>query len=61
MLLTQSALGEMVGTSRESVSKCLNSWKQSGYVEAQSRGRHGSYYTIRDLEALETLAGYSLL
>ena len=45
--ISQRALGEMVGSSRESVNKHLQDWKRSGIIELE-RGA----IVIRDLDAL---------
>ena len=45
--ISQRALGEMVGSSRESVNKHLQEWKRSGIIELEK----GSI-RIRDVEAL---------
>jgi len=52
--LSQGALGEMVGTSRESINKQVKAWTRDGVVE-MARGR----ITILRREALERLAGFS--
>ncbi len=49
--ISQRALGELVGGSRESVNKHLQDWKRSGIIEIEK----GSIL-IRDLEALTELA-----
>ena len=49
--ISQRALGELVGGSRESVNKHLQDWKRSGIIELEK----GSIL-IRDLEALTDLA-----
>ena len=49
--ISQRALGEIVGSSRESVNKHLQDWKRSGIIELEK----GSIL-IRDLEALTDLA-----
>ena len=49
--ISQRALGELVGGSRESVNKHLQDWKRSGIIEIEK----GSIL-IRDLEALTDLA-----
>ena len=46
-LLSQRALGEMVGASRESVNKHLQDWKRAGVI-ALEKGR----ILIRDAGAL---------
>jgi CRP/FNR family cyclic AMP-dependent transcriptional regulator len=53
--LPQHELGELVGTSRESINKQLRSWSEDGLVSFE-RG----YVTIRDREGLEALAGLVL-
>ena len=53
--LPQQALGEMVGTSRESVNKQLRDWTQRGLVRFE-RGT----VTIRDAAGLEALAHLAL-
>lgn len=50
--LSQQELGNMVGTSRESINKQMRAWEEDG-VLAMRRG----IITIRDEEALESLAG----
>ncbi len=50
--LSQGSLGEMVGTSRESINKQIRSWAQDGIV-AMERQR----VTIRRQDALERIAG----
>ncbi|MCG8590530.1 MAG: helix-turn-helix domain-containing protein [Proteobacteria bacterium] len=42
----------MVGTSRVSINKLMVSWAEAGFVTVE-RGR----VTLRDLEALEDIAG----
>ena len=49
--LSQQALGEMVGTSRESVNKQLREWSEAGLVRAQR-----SSITLLDTDGLEDLA-----
>ena len=49
--LSQQELGDMVGTSRESVNKHLRAWEQQGIISQQS-----GYLTIHDLPRLRTLA-----
>ena len=51
----QQALGDMVGTSRESINKQLREWSQAGLVTS-SRG----YITVRDPDQLEMLAHFVL-
>lgn len=53
--LPQQVLGDMVGTSRESINKQLRSWTQAGLVKS-ARG----YITVHDLEELEALARFAL-
>lgn len=53
--LPQQALGDMVGTSRESINKQLRAWSQAGLLTS-SRG----YITVRDPDELEMLANFSL-
>jgi CRP-like cAMP-binding protein len=48
---SQQELGEMVGTSRESINKQLRAWAEQGLL-LSSRGR----ITLRDAAALEALA-----
>lgn len=55
MKLSQQALGDMVGTSRESINKQLRSWTQDGLVSSD-RG----WITVRDLDRLESLAHLAL-
>ena len=54
MKLSQQSLGDMVGTSRESINKQLRAWKQSGLVTSIK-----GYITIHDMDGLETLANYA--
>ena len=54
MKLSQQALGDMVGTSRESINKQLRAWKKQGLVTSLK-----GYVTIHDQDGLETLANYS--
>jgi CRP/FNR family cyclic AMP-dependent transcriptional regulator len=49
--LPQHELGELVGTSRESINKQLRQWGEEGLVSVE-RG----YVTLRDRERLESLA-----
>lgn len=53
--LPQQALGDMVGTSRESINKQLRSWTQAGLVKSD-RGR----VTVCDLEGLEAIAHFAM-
>ncbi len=53
--LSQGDLGEMVGTSRESINKQLRAWVEDGVVKSEK-----GYITIRNLDALEQLAGFAL-
>jgi CRP/FNR family cyclic AMP-dependent transcriptional regulator len=53
--ISQRALGEMVGSSRESVNKHLQDWKRSGIIELEK----GSI-RIRDVGALAALASEPL-
>lgn len=53
--LSQGELGEMVGTSRESINKQLRAWTEDGVVKSEK-----GYITIRDPDALEELAGFGL-
>ena len=53
--MPQGELGEMVGTSRESVTKQLQIWRKQGLVRSERL-----YITILDREALEDLAGTSI-
>ena len=48
--ISQRALGELVGGSRESVNKHLQDWKRSGIIAIEKGG-----IVIRDLEALAAL------
>jgi len=50
--ISQSALGQLVGTTRESVNKCLAEWQRSGIVRVQS----GSLITVANRTALERFA-----
>jgi CRP-like cAMP-binding protein len=49
--ISQRALGELVGGSRESVNKHLHAWKQSGIIAIEKGA-----IVIRDIEALADLA-----
>jgi len=49
--ISQSALGQLVGATRESVNKCLAEWQRSGIVQVQS-----SLITVANRAALERLA-----
>jgi CRP/FNR family cyclic AMP-dependent transcriptional regulator len=49
--LPQHELGELVGTSRESINKQLRQWGEDGLVQFEK-----GYVTIRDQERLEDLA-----
>lgn len=53
--LPQQVLGEMVGTSRESINKQLRAWTQQGLITTE-RG----YITVRDIDELEALAHFAL-
>ena len=53
--LHQQELGDMVGTSRESVNKQLRAWTQEGLLRFD-RG----YITLYDLERLEAIARYTV-
>jgi CRP-like cAMP-binding protein len=50
--LSQTDLGELVGTSRESVNKQMRAWTDEGLVSMRS-----GVVTLRRVDALETLAG----
>jgi CRP/FNR family cyclic AMP-dependent transcriptional regulator len=50
--LSQSELGNMVGTSRESINKQIRAWEQGGVLEMK-RG----HITIHRMDTLERLAG----
>lgn len=52
--LSQQALGDMIGTSRESINKQLRSWNEAGLVSSLK-----GYITVHDVEGLETLAHYA--
>lgn len=52
VMLSQRALGKIVGATRESVNKCLRNWQRAGLIEVVNTG-----IRIRDLAALEALAG----
>jgi len=54
--LSQQDLGEVVGTSRESINKQLRQWAERG-VLSMNRG----VITLHDLDALESLAGLSVV
>jgi CRP-like cAMP-binding protein len=51
MTLSQQELGDMVGTSRESINKQLRAWTQEGLL-VSTRGK----LTLRDASALEAMA-----
>lgn len=51
VMLSQRALGKIVGATRESVNKCLRNWQRAGLVEVESTG-----IRIRDTAALQALA-----
>jgi CRP/FNR family cyclic AMP-dependent transcriptional regulator len=51
VMLSQRALGKIVGATRESVNKCLRTWQRAGLIEVESTG-----IRIKDLAALQTLA-----
>ena len=51
MRIPQAALGEMVGTSRESVNKQLQTWRKEGLVRTEKL-----HITVLDRDALEDLA-----
>ena len=51
--ISQGDLGEMVGTSRESINKQLRAWGDEG-IATHEKG----YITLLDLDKLEELAGY---
>lgn len=51
MKLPQQALGDMVGTSRESINKQLRAWTEEGLVRSDK-----GYITLRDPAELEALA-----
>lgn len=51
VMLSQRALGKIVGATRESVNKCLGNWQRAGLIEVESTG-----IRIRDLAALQALA-----
>jgi CRP-like cAMP-binding protein len=53
--LKQGELGEMVGTSRESINKQLRSWTRQGLVKSEK-----GYITILEPQKLERLAGLDL-
>lgn len=53
--LSQQELGNMVGTSRESINKQIRAWEAEGVLQME-RGT----ITIQDLDALEALAGFAL-
>jgi CRP-like cAMP-binding protein len=55
MRIPQAALGEMVGTSRESVNKQLQTWRKQGLIRTDKL-----YITILDRDALEDLAVASI-
>jgi CRP/FNR family transcriptional regulator, cyclic AMP receptor protein len=49
--LSQRALGNMVGATRESINKCLREWQRQGMVHVE-----GTVLTIADRSALERVA-----
>lgn len=51
VLLSQRALGKIVGATRESVNKCLGNWQREGLIEVETTG-----IRIRNLAALKVLA-----
>ncbi|MEZ5788215.1 MAG: Crp/Fnr family transcriptional regulator [Xanthobacteraceae bacterium] len=51
VILSQRALGKIVGATRESVNKCLRNWQRAGLVEVANGG-----IRITDLAALQALA-----
>ncbi|MGH0035817.1 MAG: Crp/Fnr family transcriptional regulator [Myxococcota bacterium] len=54
--VSQQQLGELVGTSRESINKQLRSWVDDGIVQTRRGG-----VRILDLPSLEAVAGLSLV
>ena len=53
--LPQHELGEMVGTSRESVNKQVRQWVEAGVVKMEK-----GYITILDIDTLEDLGGFTI-
>ena len=53
--LSQQTLGDMVGTSRESINKQLRGWTQQGLVKSE-RG----LITLRDVPGLEAIAHFAM-
>lgn len=51
VILSQRALGKIVGATRESVNKCLRNWQRSGVIEVESTG-----IRITNMAALQALA-----
>lgn len=51
VMLSQRALGKIVGATRESVNKCLRNWQRAGLIEVESTG-----IRIKDLAAIRALA-----
>ena len=48
--ISQSELGQLLGTSRESINKHLQAWRREGWIALERR-----HVVIRDVEALETV------
>jgi len=53
--ISQGELGEMVGTSRESVNKQIRQWVEAGVVKMEK-----GYITILDIDTLEDLGGFTI-
>lgn len=51
LALSQTELGDMIGSSRESVNRTLRHWHQQGILEL-----HGGWITLRNRDALAALA-----
>ena len=49
--LSQQDLGNLMGTTRESVNKQMRSWMRDGLISVEA-----GYITIRDAESLEVYA-----
>ena len=48
--ISQSELGQLLGTSRESINKHLQGWRREGWIALERR-----HVVIRDVAALETV------
>lgn len=54
MKLSQQALGDMVGTSRESINKQIRAWTEAGLLSSTK-----GFITIHDMPGLEALTHYA--